>query len=353
MTNELFAILVLIAAAHGFFISVLLVKKSGNYLFLALIVSLASYDLGTDYIYFRELDLRYPALLFTILFSPLLYGPLLWLFVRNLADEWPLVKKDWFHFLPALLSWLIFLPDLFESFENSEYITTLYQRETIQTFDLIYRFILLTQILIYCVRAFFLLGRQSTNRPRREYQVIQFLILFIGLSVLVESGTALFYPAWLAGIQLTLTIDTVLLVYLLGYIFLKKEAPEPVPAKYAKTLIPDDELKILLTKARRQMVELKSYENPDLTLEEFAKILEIPTHRLSQALNRGLNKNFYRFLNEYRVARVQADLKDPARAGETILNIALAAGFNSKANFNQIFKEYTGLTPSKFRKENS
>jgi len=38
-----------------------------------------------------------------------------------------------------------------------------------------------------------------------------------------------------------------------------------------------------------------------------------------------------------------------APPGQTILDIAFAVGFNSKASFNRVFKKAIGTTPSRYR----
>ncbi len=75
----------------------------------------------------------------------------------------------------------------------------------------------------------------------------------------------------------------------------------------------------------------------------------IPRHYITQILNEKHKKNFFTFINEYRVKEVIERLIDPRYRHYTILAIAFDSGFNSKTTFNSIFKTQTGLTPSEFR----
>jgi AraC-like DNA-binding protein len=59
-----------------------------------------------------------------------------------------------------------------------------------------------------------------------------------------------------------------------------------------------------------------------------------------------MGRNFQRYLNEVRVARVCAHLAD---GNGSITSVAMDCGFNSMANFNRRFREITGLTPRDFR----
>ncbi len=63
---------------------------------------------------------------------------------------------------------------------------------------------------------------------------------------------------------------------------------------------------------------------------------------------RHMGRNFQRYVNEVRVARVCARLAD---SNETITTLAMECGFNNLANFNRRFLEITGLTPRDFRQQ--
>jgi AraC-like DNA-binding protein len=66
-------------------------------------------------------------------------------------------------------------------------------------------------------------------------------------------------------------------------------------------------------------------------------------------LNKNLNINFYTLINDYRVAEVQEKLKGKESKKYTLLAMAEDSGFQSKASFNRIFKNKTGMSPSKYR----
>lgn len=54
-------------------------------------------------------------------------------------------------------------------------------------------------------------------------------------------------------------------------------------------------------------------------------------------------------IRERRVERVSRDLRDPARAAETIQTIAARWGFVDAAHFSRVFKQHTGVSPRAFR----
>jgi AraC-like DNA-binding protein len=50
------------------------------------------------------------------------------------------------------------------------------------------------------------------------------------------------------------------------------------------------------------------------------------------------------------IKRIEEALTQIKTTDKNILDIALDCGFNNTVNFNKIFKKYTNLSPSAFRK---
>lgn len=97
--------------------------------------------------------------------------------------------------------------------------------------------------------------------------------------------------------------------------------------------------------------EEKVYRDPNLTIKLLASKLLISPRSLSWIINNQLNTNFYEFINEYRIKEAQQMLSAPEDHQESILEIAYEVGYNSKSAFNRAFKNFTGITPSEFRKK--
>lgn len=106
----------------------------------------------------------------------------------------------------------------------------------------------------------------------------------------------------------------------------------------------------LITRLKAHMEEKKPYLDPELTLTSLAKDLCITRSQLSQVINSGIGNNFYDFINKYRVEEVKRLMTDPQKNHFSLLGVALEAGFKSKSTFNLIFKRFTGITPSEYRK---
>jgi AraC-like DNA-binding protein len=122
--------------------------------------------------------------------------------------------------------------------------------------------------------------------------------------------------------------------------------------RYEKSGLKDVEAKTYLNDLINYVENEQPYLNGSLTIEILSKETGIPKHYLTQIINEHLHKNFYNFINEYRVNKVIEMMKKDAEQSYTILALAFDAGFNSKSSFNTIFKKFTGKTPSQYRIEN-
>jgi AraC-like DNA-binding protein len=161
---------------------------------------------------------------------------------------------------------------------------------------------------------------------------------------------------------ITLTV----IIYFLGYYGIKQKPvlsiDNPISqngtnptqkSKYATSSLKDVEKEKLSQRLTKSMENEKLFLNENLTLKELADKLETSPNNLSQIINEKFNKNFYEFINEYRINEVKSLLTDPKYSNYSLLGIAFECGFNSKSTFNSVFKQFTGKTPSEFRKSTS
>lgn len=98
------------------------------------------------------------------------------------------------------------------------------------------------------------------------------------------------------------------------------------------------------------MASDRPYLHSNLTVNRLAHLLGIPAKDLSRHLNQVLGRNFYEFVNGYRITEVKRRLADPEE-DKTVLDIMYEAGFNSKSVFNTLFRKSTGMTPTRFRQD--
>ena len=109
---------------------------------------------------------------------------------------------------------------------------------------------------------------------------------------------------------------------------------------------------LLLRRLDNLMTVERIYRQEGLTIGALAARLDLPEHRLRQAINEGLGyRNFNAFLNRYRIDEAKAALSDLSQREVPVLTIALDAGFQSIGPFNRAFKADTGQTPTEFRRD--
>jgi AraC-like DNA-binding protein len=124
----------------------------------------------------------------------------------------------------------------------------------------------------------------------------------------------------------------------------------PVKNKYSSSLLSSEQSSLIALKLKEFMEKEKPFLEPELTLQELASRVEIHPRYVSQVINERFNKNFFEFVNYYRVEEAKSQLIADSGLEKTILEILYECGFNSKSVFNTFFKKSTGLTPSQYRK---
>lgn len=139
--------------------------------------------------------------------------------------------------------------------------------------------------------------------------------------------------------------------------------PEPAPVavdsaptspprrgKYARSGMTDEARDLIGLRLQRRMQEQHDYLDSDLTLHTLAERIGTLPHLVSQYLNDVLEISFFDYVNGHRVAAVERKMVDPATRDMTLLDMALASGFNSKSTFNAAFKRVHGMPPSAWRR---
>ncbi|WP_316802254.1 helix-turn-helix domain-containing protein [Pedobacter nototheniae] len=100
---------------------------------------------------------------------------------------------------------------------------------------------------------------------------------------------------------------------------------------------------------KTHMQKNRPFLDENLSLTTLAAQLNLSANQLSQIINQKAGKNFFDFINTYRVMAVKEKLKDPTFSHYSIIAIGYECGFQSKSSFNKIFKQITGKTPSEFQ----
>ncbi|MEA1875429.1 MAG: helix-turn-helix domain-containing protein [Bacteroidota bacterium] len=308
------------------------------------------------------------------LVAPMLYGPLLWGYVRGLILEKPGFKRiEILHFAPffLLLGIAFFFRDPVKMLEpepfSQEY-PSWFARS-------VYDILIFSSITAYSILVFIALTKHR-RRIREHFsftsgKITLVWLLFFSITVYV-SFCLTYLGKGISWLVVDLTFDPKIFIYigltLISFAFsfygyrqasifhYPNSAKNPVSssgqtAQYLKSGLNQAELQKLAKSISEAMDNKQLYLNPEITLSEVSQQLHIPKHHLTQALNGVLHKNFYQFINEYRVKAVISRLEKQDIQRFTLLAIAFDSGFNSKSTFNSVFKRITGQTPSAYLKK--
>jgi len=85
-----------------------------------------------------------------------------------------------------------------------------------------------------------------------------------------------------------------------------------------------------------------------ISLEEITEEISMTPPAFARYFKKNTGKTFTQFVNEYRLVHASKLL---AEKPTSITDICFESGFNNFSHFNKLFKEYTGKSPSDYRKE--
>lgn len=120
------------------------------------------------------------------------------------------------------------------------------------------------------------------------------------------------------------------------------------PEKYQKSALSNEQADQIASRVSSFMIKQKAYLDSDISLQKLARSVNTTPNYLSQTLNDKLNTSFFDFVNKHRIDAAREQLKT---SDTSVLDIAMANGFNSKSSFYTAFKKTTNMTPSEFRKQ--
>lgn len=117
---------------------------------------------------------------------------------------------------------------------------------------------------------------------------------------------------------------------------------------YRKSAIAEELLVVYELRLEKMMTDNELYLDAEMTLEKLARLMNIPKHHLTQLFSVRIGKNFYQYLNVFRVNYACLLLKDEGLDFK-LEEIGFRSGFNSKTSFNRYFKTNMGCTPSEYK----
>lgn len=187
-----------------------------------------------------------------------------------------------------------------------------------------------------------------------QYWIVAAIIFFIATYLAVELSVSNRQFDSRFTFQVVSVFITLYIVYVSFWGIRKTDAFRnlaPIEMNVSATIDTNNEDENELAQALQESLERdQHYLDPDLSLIRLAEIMKIPPGKLSYAINSCLGKNFYDFVNEYRVKEFLKRLSEKQYAHLSLLGLAFECGFRSKSTFNAFFKKQTGQTPSAYKK---
>jgi len=317
---------------------------------------------------------KYPILQLVIVHFMLAIGPVIYFYTQSLiftCDK--LSRKAWLNFLPLVLEmkyqviYMLYITGLLSvHFIQNIYFLPSTQQMLFGGFPLT-TFIAFISVSIYATITYRTIVRYEKSAQLSTYKLkdlkwvknlLYFLFVFIAIWLFSLVADTVFSKNIL-GIwdHYILYIPAIVFVYFLGMAAWRRQShmPEIEMAEYipkpSKIYFTPSEAANYTQQLTELMAVKRIYLNPLLKVDDVAASISISEKALSSLLNQHIGKSFNDFVNEYRVEEAKIRLTDPANHNFTIAAIAFDCGFNSLATFQRVFKQFAGVTPSKFQND--
>lgn len=373
-----------------FFLVVLLVTKKGKTTadrILAIWLVVIGLHLFFVFLSFTDNVLSFPYLLGFNFPLPLLHGPFLYLYTGSVTSQIVDSKHRLVHFLPFLSAYILLLPFFLLPLEQR---VLVFRNEGMgyEAQMLVLIVLIMTSGVVYVALSLWLL-RNHKKSVQDQFSSIEKVNL-AWLRYLIY-GIGIIWLFVLFGNDIMIFNAVVVFVFFLGYFGIRQvgiftqnypteinsvfneEATtkvresleanlptvskipilidEPKKIKYLRSSLSEALGVEIFTSLTKVITEDKIFINPELTLAELAKTLNVHPHNLSQVINTFEGKNFYDYINLKRIEEFKRVVALPENRKFTLLALAHDCGFNSKTSFNRNFKNLTGLSPSEYLRQ--
>lgn len=121
--------------------------------------------------------------------------------------------------------------------------------------------------------------------------------------------------------------------------------------KYQKSRMEEKTAMLIIGKLNECMEKDRLYLNPDLKLQDVAKVVKCNTGELSQVLNMFMNIGFTDYVNKYRIDEFIKRIQDKSASRYTLVFLSEQCGFSSRTSFFRSFKKFKGMSPAEYIKE--
>lgn len=349
-------------------------KKSISDYILSAIFLLFSVYLGLLYIelYNRNNNYPYPSFIHSSVPIIYLYGPLIWIYVKSLTDQkFKLQFKYLVHLIPCLAFIVYLYFEVYRLPAGQKILSDsaeIFKKEIVYPVSII-GIALSTQgyfiAALVKIRKFNLHLKSYFSKVENidlkwmKFFLVTTIFFFASFSILYIFDFTFNMISYNSQEQFVFILANIYIPVIgfyghwQGNVFTKNvitvDLDRNTDGDYIKKTVDktDESVNFLM----EYMKSKKPYLDPEIHLAKLSSELNISPEFLSNIINDKLNRNFFDFINYYRIEEFKEKCKTPENKKLTILAIAFSCGFNSKATFNRVFKKVTGYTPRQYINE--
>ena len=279
-----------------------------------------------------------------------LTGPMWYLYLKCLFDQYQPRNRDAVYLIPSLICILLSIPFYSQSaeFKNNYVETDLYNFTTYAIY-LATRLAELTAITSLVFSLLYLRDLDKSFQLNRDQWSIK-LFMGITFTALLAGIIRLFGSVAGSHTFSVLVPCSIICIVFVSIYCLSHRYPLLLnlgfPTPKSKSSFPQHNH--TLDNYRQIITNEQWYLDPDIKMQRLAELLNTQAHRLSELINTSAGTNFNGFINDFRIEHAKKILiSEPQRS---ILDIAFTSGFNSKSAFYNHFTLNTSMTPSEYRK---
>lgn len=293
--------------------------------------------------------------------SFLLFNPALYLYVKSLTKAgFRLRYIQLLHLLPFIVfeitAYILKEPLSLQSYFNNEgnYIYRMFFASATITSWTVYN--PLSLILVHKHRISLQNEKSNIEKNEKLGWLLGLSIFYVVYCIVAFMLTVFVYGTSLNPLTPHIYNYSVLLfvIYVLSFYGLRQQQLKPDFQQktngehYRNSQMTPEKRREICGKITAFIEQKKAYLDPELNMDTLSAAIKIPKYQITEALNTETGKNFFRFVNAYRVEAVKKMLADPKNK-YSVEAVGYECGFASKSSFYTVFKNLTGQTPFEYR----